>query len=212
MAGLSVEAAPSATPLGRADRALSRIEDALALVAAVSIFFLMFVGVFQVVGRTLFNTAIYGYIDWIEQASALFAFLGVAYCQRLGGHVRMEIFLAKLPRHWMWIGEALAIFIALVVISFLVKSSFDNFYRAWTLGDSTIDIRLPVWPSKAVVPFALSLLWLRLVVQLAGYWRMVLYPAERPVAIPVILSVEEQAKAEIEEAISIADRETGSKS
>jgi hypothetical protein len=44
----------------------------------------MFVGVFQIIGRTVFNTVIYGYIDYMEQASTLFAFLGISYAQRVG--------------------------------------------------------------------------------------------------------------------------------
>jgi hypothetical protein len=41
------------------------------LIAAAAIFFLMFVGVFQIIGRTVFNTVIHGYIDYMEQASAV---------------------------------------------------------------------------------------------------------------------------------------------
>jgi TRAP-type mannitol/chloroaromatic compound transport system permease small subunit len=37
--------------------------------------------------------------------------------------------------------------------------------------DSSIDIGLPLWPAKLVVPLAFTLLWLRLVLQLWGYGR-----------------------------------------
>src|SRR3954465_6068501 len=77
--------------LRRADALLSHAEDGLNLVAALAVFFLMFVGVAQIVGRTIFDFAIYGYIDWIEQSSALFAFLGIAYAQRLGSHIGMDL-------------------------------------------------------------------------------------------------------------------------
>ncbi|GIT27686.1 MAG: hypothetical protein CM1200mP41_37300 [Gammaproteobacteria bacterium] len=30
----------------------------------------------------------FGYIDWVEQVMVIFAFIGVAYCQREGGHAR----------------------------------------------------------------------------------------------------------------------------
>ena len=46
--------------LRRADRLLSSAEDILNLIAAVAVFFLMFVGVAQIVGRTVFDFAIYG--------------------------------------------------------------------------------------------------------------------------------------------------------
>src|SRR5678810_312951 len=88
---VQASADPSSPMLRRADAALSRLEDGLNLIAALAVFFLMFVGVVQIVGRTVFDFAIYGYIDWIEQASALFAFLGIAYAQRLGSHIGMDL-------------------------------------------------------------------------------------------------------------------------
>ena len=89
--------APPAPALSKVSRWLAGLEDALNLCAAAAIFFLMFVGVFQIVSRTVFGTAIYGYIDYIEQASPIFALLGIAYCQRLGAHVRMDLILRGLP-------------------------------------------------------------------------------------------------------------------
>src|SRR5918993_3818676 len=88
---------PSPLLLRRADAALSHLEDGLNLIAALAIFFLMFVGVAQIVGRTVFDFAIYGYIDWMEQASALFAFLGIAYAQRLGSHIGMDLTMGWRP-------------------------------------------------------------------------------------------------------------------
>src|ERR1044072_2398477 len=137
--------------LRRADAALGHVEDSLNIIAALSIFFLMFVGVAQIVGRPIFDFAIYGYIDWIEQASSLFAFLGIAYAQRLGSHIRMDLTMGWSPRLRWWL-ELLGVVLALVIITILIDSSFANFKRAYTIGDSTMDIRLPVWPAKLMVP------------------------------------------------------------
>jgi len=194
-------APPPTTLLGRLDRTYAHLEDGLNWIAAAAIFALMFIGVFQIVARTLFGTAIYGYIDYIEQASAIYAFLGIAYCQRLGGHIRMDIALRLLPERATWVLEAAAVLAALAITGLLVESSFQNFLRAWTLGDSTMDIRLPVWPSKLVVPFALAVLWLRLALQLAGYLRLVLRPGALPEAVPVVRSLDAQAQDEIDDAL-----------
>jgi hypothetical protein len=63
-----------------------------------------------------------------------------------------------------------------------------------------MDIRLPTWPSKLVIPVALSLLFLRLLMQIYGYARLVRNPDREPVAVPVIEDVEKVAQHEIEEA------------
>ena len=139
-----------------ADQALSPVEDSLNLIAALAIFFLMFVGVFQIIGRTAFDTAIYGYIDYMEQASALFAFLGVSYAQRVGAHIRMDLLLRGFSMRFMWAMELFAVAIALVIIVILIDTTWENFLRAWQLGDSTIDIKLPIWPTKLLVPVVLA--------------------------------------------------------
>jgi C4-dicarboxylate transporter DctQ subunit len=171
------------------------------LIAAAAIFFLMFVGVFQVIGRTAFNTAIHGYIDYMEQASALFAFLGIAYAQRVGAHIRMDLLLRGLSLRFLWAMELFAVLIALIVITVLIDTTWLNFLRAFQLGDSTIDIKLPTWPTKLLVPVVLVVLWVRLVLQSLDYLRLIRHPDAQPIAVPVIETIEVQAQHEIEEAL-----------
>ena len=187
--------------LAAAHRYWSRLEDGMNLVAAAAIFFLMFVGVFQVVGRTAFDTAIYGYIDYMEQASALFAFLGIAYAQRVGAHIRMDLLLRGLSLRFLWAMELFAVLIALIVITVLIDTTWLNFLRAFQLGDSTIDIKLPTWPTKLLVPVVLAVLWVRLVLQSLDYLRLIRHPDAQPIAVPVIETIEVQAQHEIEEAL-----------
>jgi TRAP-type C4-dicarboxylate transport system permease small subunit len=192
---------PPAVALTKVNHWLSLLEDNLNLIAALAIFFLMFVGVVQILGRSIFGVAIYGYIDYMEQASVIFAFFGIAYCQRLGSHVRMDLILRGFSMRGLWAMEAVAASVALVVVTLLVYSSFLNFMRAYNLGDSTMDIKLPIWPSKLVVPCMLSVLWLRLVVQIWDYLRLARWPNAKPIAVPVIETAEEQARNEIEDAL-----------
>jgi C4-dicarboxylate transporter DctQ subunit len=202
-------AAASPSPiLSNVNRWLAWLEDTMNLCAAAAIFFLMFVAVFQIFSRTLLGTAIYGYIDYIEQASALFALLGVAYCQRLGAHVRMDLILRGVPKRVLWAMEGLAVLLALAIITVLIDGTFQNFLRAWNRGDSTMDIRLPVWPAKLMVPVALSVLWLRLLIQTFDYARLVRYPEAAPIAVPMLETAEQQAKSEIEDALGREGRNT----
>lgn len=186
--------------LRRADAVLSHAEDGLNLVAAFAVFFLMFVGVAQIVGRTIFDFAIYGYIDWMEQASALFAFLGIAYAQRLGGHIGMDLTMGFRPAT-RWKIELFGVLMAVAIVSVLIFASFTNFLRAWSIGDSTMDIKLPTWPAKLIVPLALSVLWLRLSLQICGYVRMIAHPAAEPVAVPRLITLEAQVNDEIADAL-----------
>lgn len=193
------EPAANAPALRAFDRVFAKIEDGMNLVAAGSIFLLMILAAVQVLGRKLLNLPIPGYIDIAEQSIAIFAFMGAAYCQRLGGHVRMELFLEKMGRgRLLWFVESLTTFAAVVVIALLTRYSFDHFLRAWHIGDSTIDINLPVWPSKLLVSVALAFLLIRLVIQLVGYVRLFKRPTATPTAVPLIADVVEHARHEIE--------------
>lgn len=199
------------TALAVAHRYWSWLEDGMNLIAAAAIFFLMFVGVFQIVGRTVFNTAIYGYIDYMEQASALFAFLGISYAQRVGAHIRMDLLLRGFSLRFLWAMELFAVLVAMLAITTLIDSTFQNFLRAYQLGDSTIDIKLPVWPTKLLVPFVLVVLWIRLALQAADYLRLIRHPEAPPIAVPVIETIEVQAQNEIQEALGREEKSAGEK-
>jgi TRAP-type C4-dicarboxylate transport system permease small subunit len=184
----------------RFDGWLGHVEDGFNLIAAFSILALMLLAVVQVVGRLAFNAPVPGFIDITEQAMAIFAFAGVAYCQRVGGHIRMEIVLGKLSGRTLYICEMIGVILIAITVALLIWGSWYHFDRSWTIGDSTMDIRLPTWPSKLVIPVALGLLFLRLLMQIYGYARLVADPSREPVAVPLIEDVEEHARHEIEEA------------
>ena len=192
--------------LDRADRFLGLIENGLNLCAGGLIFALMLLGVAQIVLRTVFDAPIYGYIDIVEVSMVGFAILSIAFVQRTGAHVRMEILVARLKGRWLWLAEMAGTALAAFIVGVLIPYAWRHFERAFEFGDSTIDIELATWPAKLVVPVALSVLLVRLLVQLAGYWRLVLHPGLEPVAVPTIQDAAAQAQAEIH--LSDTDRES----
>tara|TARA_B110001450_G_C17389052_1_gene386893 strand:- start:63 stop:641 length:579 start_codon:yes stop_codon:yes gene_type:complete len=178
------------------NKLLIKLENFLNGFSAIAIFVLMLTAAVQVVSRKVFNLPIPGYIDIAEQSIAIFAFLSIAYCQRLGGHVRMEIFLSAMKGRSKWVSEAIQTTASILIISILMYFSFKHFQRAWIFGDSTIDIGLPTWPSKLMIPVALATLNLRLLIQLAGYIRLAIDPKLEPIGVPLIKDVVEQAEEE----------------
>ena len=189
-----------------ADRHLGLIENVLNLCAGVLIFALMLLGVAQIVLRTVFDAPIFGYIDVVEVSMVGFAVLSIAFVQRTGAHVRMEILVARLRGRWLWLTEMAGTALAAFIVGVLIPYAWRHFERAFDFGDSTIDIELATWPAKLVVPLALAVLLVRLLVQLAGYWRLFLHPEREPVAVPTVQDVAAQAQAEIR--LSDTDRET----
>ena len=182
----------------RADRALGVVENGLNLCAGLLIFALMLLGVVQIILRAAFRAPIFGYIDVVETAMVGFAVLSIAFVQRVGGHVRMELLVARLTGRWRWGVEAFGTGLAAFIVAVLIPYAYQHFQRAFEFGDSTIDIELATWPAKLVVPAALAVLLARLIVQLAAYLRLAVNPDLMPVAAPSVKGAEERAAEEIQ--------------
>jgi TRAP-type C4-dicarboxylate transport system permease small subunit len=185
--------------LARLNKMVIPVEDAANLLAAFAIMALMLLGVAQIVLRTVFNNPIDGYIDLVELSMASMAFLGAAYTQRIGSHIRMEMLIGNLKGRSLWALEALGAALAMFIIGVLIYYSYGHFMRALTLGDTTIDAEYPTWPSKLLVPIAFSIWWVRLALQFVGAVRLVIHPDAEPVAVIIVKDVAEQAQDEIHE-------------
>jgi C4-dicarboxylate transporter, DctQ subunit len=183
------------------DRQLARLENIFNDIGGVFIFALMWLTMAEVLGRRLLNAPVPGAIDYIEVGMAAFAFMGAAYCQRLGGHVRMDLLVTNLRGRLLWAVEALAILVAIVYIAIIVWASAQDAWRSFDLGDETLDAHFPVWPSKLVVPVAMALLELRLLVNLWGYLRLVVLPGAEPWAVPKVMHVEDVAQEQIRDVL-----------
>jgi TRAP-type C4-dicarboxylate transport system permease small subunit len=170
--------------LQRIDQAYAQFETALNLMAAIVILFIMLLGVVQIFSRKLLNLPIPAYIDIIELIMALFAFPSLAYAHRLGGHIRMEIVLTRFKGRVYYAIEAVAELLMVVMMTLLLCYSYQHFLRAWLLGDGMMDLNMPLWPSKLIVPAAFAVLLVRCVIQLAGYLRLVAHPDAVPIAVP----------------------------
>ncbi len=193
------------SPLSRADRALLRLERFLALLSGLAVFSLMVLAVVSVGGRNAFNAPLPGYVDWIEQAMPLIAFRGLAYVQRDGTQIRMDLLVSRLSGRTLWFFELISVLLILMLMVLLVWGSWAHFLRAFDMSaplwsrDSSIDIGIPLWPAKLLAPVAFSVLCLRLVLQVWGYGRAFLLGLDAPVAVPLIQDVAAQAAAEAEQ-------------
>lgn len=188
--------------LSRLDRRFHTFELQLAFISGIAVFGLMVLAVVSVGGRNLFNQPLPGYVDWIEQIMPLIAFMGIAHTQRLGGHVRMDILVGRLKGRMLWAAEFITVLTILIVMMLIVWGSWEHFLRSFDFNavmwsrDSSMDIALPIWPAKLLVPIAFSVLCARLVLQLIGYGRAFIHNQISPVAVPLVEDPATQAARE----------------
>lgn len=188
--------------LSRLDRAFYRVETALAVLAGITVFSMMLMAVVSVGGRNFFNQPLPGYVDWIEQAMALIAFMAISMTQRDGGHIRMDILVGALRGRALWLVELVTTVLVLCLMLLLVWGTWAHFQRSFDFSqpmwsrDSSIDIGLPLWPAKLLAPVAFSVLAVRLVLQAIGYARALWSGTAHPVAVPLVISAAEAAAQE----------------
>ncbi len=188
--------------LSKLDRMLLPLERFGALLSGLAIFALMFLAAYSVTARKFFGSPLLGYVDYIEAAMPVIAIMGISYVARDGTHIRMDILVNALRGRTLWLFELVSVLLMLVLMVGLTYGAWEHFDRSfdcarpWCSRDSSIDISLPIWPSKLVVPVAFAILTLRLLLQAWGYGRALVLGLENPVAVPLSLSIEEQARAE----------------
>jgi len=198
--------------LSQIDCGLYRVERVLALMSGIAVFALMFLAVFSVGGRNFFNQPLPGYGDWIEQAMPLIAVMGISYVQRDGGHIRMDIVVGALKGRMLYAVEFLTTLAVLVLMALLVWGSWAHFDRSFDWGaplwsrDSSMDIALPLWPAKLLVPVAFWVMCLRLALQLWGYARAFVYGLSKPIGVPLVLDAATVAAHEAEHVGGIGER------
>ncbi|MGR3492796.1 MAG: TRAP transporter small permease subunit [Shimia sp.] len=194
--------------LSRLDRALLPVEKALALLSGITVFALMCLAVVSVGGRNFFSQPVPGYVDWIEQAMPLIAFMGVSYVQREGAHIRMDMIVGALKGRALYIVELITTLAILIFILLLIWGTWSHFQRSFDFAapmwsrDSTMDIALPIWPAKLLAPVAFGVLAVRLALQCIGWGRAIV--TGHAVAVPMPVDIATQAA---EEAAAVTGRD-----
>ena len=175
---------------------LSVIEDNLIKISGISLFIVMILTSFQILSRVA-GYPWPGYLELSELSIAIFAFLGVAYAQRLDTHIRMELLVGNISGRPKWLLELVSTILSLTVVVILIYFSLLFAIDAYIIGDTTYDYLYPTWPAKILVPIAFFIWALRLILEIFGFLRMTIYSEVEPIAIPVMKTAEELANEEI---------------
>ncbi len=186
----------SDTPFAKLDRGFFAIEKALNYVAAAFLFSLMLLACAEVLMRYAFNSPIHGQADLVEIMIPTMGFFGLAYCQRLAGHVRMELLIHKLKGRALWIFEFTGNLATLMIVCVMIWGTWVNFLNAYEIGDSSMDAQIPVWPPKLIITVGFCLLFIRCVIAFFGYVRLIRYPDAEPIGVPISPTVEDLAQQE----------------
>jgi len=149
------------------DGNIRHIEDWLNLASVFIIMFLMFFATTEIVGRYIFNTPVPGHVEIVELIMAGVVFFGIAYTERVGGHVRMELFVTRVLKGRAYhTAEAVTAALSLFVYIFILIYTFKASVFAFQIGDNTAYLYWPTWPSKFAVPLGSFFLCIRFLIEI----------------------------------------------
>lgn len=142
---------------------IKKINTGIAFVGMFLLIPLMLMMTGDVIGRVLFNSPIKGSYELASYLLACFVLLGIAYTYQVGGHVRIDLLVTRLPKRAAYICEIISILLSLFIVAILV-------WQGWLLGisDTAVSeqLRIPEGPFRLLVPFAATMLWLVLLAEL----------------------------------------------
>jgi C4-dicarboxylate transporter DctQ subunit len=159
---------------------LSHIEDWLNLCSVFIIMFLMFFASAEIIGRYVFNFPIPGHVEIVELIMAGVVFFGIAYTQRVDGHVRMELFVTRVLRGRSYhIAEGITNALSLFVYLFIFIYTFKASLFALKVGDSTAYLYWPTWPSKFAIPLGSFFLCIRFAIEIVQHTAQAIVGVEK---------------------------------
>jgi TRAP-type C4-dicarboxylate transport system permease small subunit len=144
-------------------RGLNGFIVGLGVCAAVLTLALMFLTTADVVLRYLLGKPIKGAYEISEVLFLAAVFLGMAYTQQHGEHVRVEFFIKRLSPATAILLEIIMLCLAFLIYSLLTWKGFDAFVYAVKTGEYRWGlIRIPLWPARFTVSLGAGMLSLRI--------------------------------------------------
>ena len=180
-AGKGIVVSKRSSLLDYTDRGFGVAERWLGYLGMIFLIGLMAMVVFEVVARYVFNHPMQGYIDIMEMMMVLLVFLTLAYCQREGGHIRMELFMTRVLRggRRYHLAEFFHLLISLVGFGIIALFAVVETLHAREVGDSTMTIYLPTWPVRLLAAIGAIFLCLRFILQMVQSLREVAVGVKR---------------------------------
>ncbi len=114
---------------------------------------MMFLICADIFGRALFNSPIVGVPEIIKVSIVGLVWLHMAYTLKVGGHLRSNVSLDRLPRKWQSGVEIIGSILGILVFGFAAYSSWDVMIEGWRIMEfeGELPVRVPTYPIRTIV-------------------------------------------------------------
>ena len=139
----------------------------LAILAGVTLLFLMFLTVYAVIMRYVFNAPILWALDVARVGLVVLVFFGLAYCGLTGGHIAVDFIGIFAPPQIVQISDVVIRSICFVLIALMAWQAMQQGLDAIEMGEGTNELEIPLFPFFAVVAFGSVAYCIVLIIQVA---------------------------------------------
>ena len=138
------------------------------LIGGFGTFVAMFLGTADVIGTQVFGKPLPGALEITESSIVLIVFGGLGYAQIRGSHIRVELVYTHLGPRSKAAMDSFSHLMGLVFFSLLAWQGVNELLFSWRIGEATFGIvRIPVWPTRAILVLGTALLLVQLLIDLA---------------------------------------------
>jgi TRAP-type C4-dicarboxylate transport system permease small subunit len=146
---------------------LSKLNKTLAYIAGIGFFLIMFITVYEVIGRYFFKSPTMWTFETTGYILIVSAFLSASYTLETGGHISIDLVPMYLKPGPKKVLAVIADILGIIFVSLWLWKSTALTINCFTLNwVSRTQMEVPLWPFYAIVPLGLLLLLIQYIVML----------------------------------------------
>ena len=127
-----------------------RLTRALLVLAAIWAFVLTFFIIADIVGRSVFNSPVYGVPEIVMNSIVMIVFLQAGYAIRSGAMLRADFLAQRFPPMFGRIAMAVGYLLGAAFFAMILLGGWEAAIRSWVAGEYEGEgaLRVPAWPTR----------------------------------------------------------------
>ena len=130
-----------------------RLTRALLVLAAVWAFVLTFFIIADIVGRSIFNSPVYGVPEIVMNSIVMIVFLQAGYAIRSGAMLRADFLAQRFPPLFGRAARAVGYLLGAAFFAMILFGGWEAAIRSWVAGEYEGEgaLRVPAWPTRFAI-------------------------------------------------------------
>jgi len=127
-----------------------RLTRALLVLAAIWAFVLTFFIIADIIGRSVFNSPVYGVPEIVMNSIVMIVFLQAGYAIRSGAMLRADFLAQRFPPLFGRVTLAVGYLLGAAFFAMILFGGWEAAIRSWVAGEYEGEgaLRVPAWPTR----------------------------------------------------------------